>query len=82
VSLSNPNVVYAGSGEGLQRPDLSTGDGVYRSTDAGKTWINTGLKDAKQIGGLAIDPKNENRVFVAAFRATGSPIGACKHQWA
>src|SRR5579863_3791556 len=53
VAPSNPNVVYAGSGEGIQRPDLSVGDGVYKSTDAGKTWVNTGLKDAQQIGGLA-----------------------------
>jgi photosystem II stability/assembly factor-like uncharacterized protein len=73
VAISNPNVLYAGSGEGLQRPDLSTGDGVYRSADGGKTWMNTGLKDAKQIGGLAIDPRNENRVFVAAL---GHPYGA------
>ena len=47
VALSNPNVIYAGSGEGLQRPDLSVGNGIYKSTDAGKTWINTGLKDQK-----------------------------------
>ena len=72
VSPSNPNVIYVGSGEGLQRPDLSVGDGVYKSTDGGKTWINTGLKDAQQIGGMAIDPKNENRVFVAAL---GHPYG-------
>ncbi len=72
VAPSNPNVIYVGSGEGLQRPDLSVGDGIYKSTDAGKTWINIGLKDAQQIGGLAIDPKNENRVFVAAL---GHPYG-------
>ncbi|MGE5108514.1 MAG: WD40/YVTN/BNR-like repeat-containing protein, partial [Sphingobacteriales bacterium] len=73
VSPSNPNVIYVGSGEGVQRPDLSVGDGVYKSSDGGKTWINTGLKDAQQIGGLAIDPKNENIVFAAAL---GHPYGA------
>ncbi len=73
VSPSNPNVLYVGSGEGLQRPDLSVGDGIYKSTDAGKTWSNIGLKNAQQIGGLAIDPKNENRLFVAAL---GHPYGA------
>src|SRR5215213_2574473 len=73
VAPSNPNVLYVGSGEGLQRPDLSVGDGIYKSTDAGKTWVNLGLKDAQQIGGLAIDPTNENRVFVAAL---GHPYGA------
>jgi len=72
VAPSNPNVVYAGSGEGIQRPDLSVGDGVYKSVDAGKTWVNTGLKDAQQIGGLAVDPNNENKVFVAAL---GHPYG-------
>ncbi len=73
VSPSNPNVLYVGSGEGLQRPDLSVGDGIYKSIDAGKTWTNVGLKNAQQIGGLAIDPKNENRLFVAAL---GHPYGA------
>ncbi len=73
VSPSNPNVIYVGSGEGLQRPDLCVGDGIYKSTDGGKTWTNMGLKDAQQIGGLAIDPTNENRVFVAAL---GHPYGA------
>jgi len=72
VSPSNPNVIYVGSGEGLQRPDLSVGDGMYKSTDAGKTWTHTGLKNAQQIAGLAIDPANENRVFVAAL---GHPYG-------
>src|SRR5205814_7678945 len=72
VAPSNPNVIYVGSGEGLQRPDLSVGDGIYKSTDAGKTWSHLGLTDAQQIGGLAIDPKNENKVFVAAL---GHPYG-------
>ena len=73
VAPSNPDVIYVGSGEGLQRPDLCVGDGIYKSTDGGKTWSNMGLKDAQQIGGLAIDPTNENRLFVAAL---GHPYGA------
>ena len=72
VAPSNPNVIYVGSGEGLQRPDLSVGNGMYKSTDAGKTWAHLGLDNVQQIGGLAIDPKNENRVFVAAL---GHPYG-------
>ena len=72
VSESNPNVIYVGCGEGIQRPDLSIGDGVYKSTDAGKTWKNMGLKDGQQIGDIIIDPKNENRIFVAVL---GHPYG-------
>ena len=72
VAPSDPNVVYVGSGEGLHRPDLSTGDGFYKSTDAGKTWTNLGLKDAQQIPNLAVDPKDPNRLFVAAL---GHPYG-------
>ena len=72
VAESNPNVVYVGCGEGIQRPDLSVGDGVYKSTDAGKTWQNMGLSDGQQIGDIVIDPKNENRVFVAVL---GHPYG-------
>src|SRR5271168_4334211 len=73
VAESEPNVVYVASGEGLQRPDLSTGDGVYKSTDAGKTWIHLpGLRDGQQIGQVAIDPKDANKVFVAV---TGHPYG-------
>jgi photosystem II stability/assembly factor-like uncharacterized protein len=72
VSLSDPETVYVGSGEGLQRPDLSTGDGVYKSTDGGATWTHLGLSDGQQIGQIAIDPKDANRVFVAV---TGHPYG-------
>ncbi|GAC1425149.1 MAG: hypothetical protein NVSMB67_26530 [Flavisolibacter sp.] len=72
IAPSNPEVLYVGSGEGLQRPDLSVGKGIYKSVDGGKTWTPMGLSGAQQIGGLAIDPTNENRVFVAAL---GHPYG-------
>jgi photosystem II stability/assembly factor-like uncharacterized protein len=72
VAPSDPNVVYAGSGEGLHRPDLSTGDGVYRSADGGKTWTHLGLRDAQQIPRIDVDPRSADRVFVAAL---GHPYG-------
>ena len=72
VAPSNPNIVYVASGEGLQRPDLSTGDGIYKSTDAGKTWTHLGLRDAQQIPQLVVDPRDPNRIFVAAL---GHPYG-------
>ena len=72
VAPSNPNVVYAGSGEGLQRPDLSTGDGVYKSSDAGRTWQHLGLRDGQQIPMIAVDPRDPNRVWVAVL---GHPYG-------
>ena len=77
VSESNPNIVWAACGEGIQRPDLSIGDGVYKSTDAGKTWTNMGLHDGQQIGGIIIDPNNENRIFVAIL---GHPYGPNKER--
>ena len=77
VAPSNPNVVYVGSGEGIQRPDLSIGNGLYKSVDAGATWTNMGLHDAQQIGGISIDPNNENRIFVAAL---GHPYGPNKER--
>jgi len=72
VAPSNPNVIYVGSGEGLRRPDLSTGDGIYKSTDAGKTWQHLGLRDGQQITSILIDPQDPNRVFVAVL---GHPYG-------
>jgi photosystem II stability/assembly factor-like uncharacterized protein len=72
VAPSNPKIIYVGSGEGLQRPDLAVGDGVYKSMDAGKTWTHLGLHDAQQITAIVIDPKNADRVFVAA---QGHPYG-------
>src|SRR5262245_18296940 len=73
VAPSNPDILYVGSGEGLQRPDLSTGDGIYKSTDAGKTWTHLGLRDGQQIGAIIVDPRNPDRVFVAVL---GHPYGA------
>src|SRR6202167_4774282 len=72
VAPSDPNIIYVGSGEGLQRPDLSTGDGMYKSADAGKTWKHLGLRDGQQISGIAIDPRDPNRVFAAVL---GHPYG-------
>ena len=72
VSPSDPNVVYVGSGEGLHRPDLSVGDGIYKSTDAGKTWTHLGLRNGQQIPELAVDPKDPNTVFAAV---AGHPYG-------
>ncbi|HUI56027.1 MAG TPA: hypothetical protein VLY04_13720 [Bryobacteraceae bacterium] len=72
VAPSNPNILYVGSGEGLQRPDLSVGDGMYKSTDGGKTWRHLGLRDGQQIPAILIDPANPNRLFVAVL---GHPYG-------
>jgi len=72
VAPSNPNVVYAGSGEGLRRPDLSVGDGIYKSTDAGAHWQHLGLRDGQQISALAVDPANPDRLFAAVM---GHPYG-------
>jgi len=72
VAPSNPDIIYVGSGEGLRRPDLSVGDGIYKSTDGGKTWQHLGLRDAQQIGCILVDPKDPNRLFVAAL---GHPYG-------
>jgi photosystem II stability/assembly factor-like uncharacterized protein len=72
VAPSNPNILYVGSGEGLQRPDLAVGDGFYKSVDAGKTWTHLGLRDAQQITAIVVDPKNPDRVFVAV---QGHPYG-------
>ncbi|HEY6185824.1 MAG TPA: hypothetical protein VIW67_26515, partial [Terriglobales bacterium] len=77
VAPSDPNVVYVGSGEGLHRPDLSVGDGIYRSNDGGKTWTHLGLRDGQQIPQLAVDPKDPNKVFAAV---AGHPYGPNKER--
>ncbi len=77
VASSDPNVIYVGSGEGLHRPDLSVGNGVYKSTDAGKTWTHLGLVDGQQIPAIAVDPRDPNRVFAAVL---GHPYGPSKER--
>ncbi|MFI5233297.1 MAG: WD40/YVTN/BNR-like repeat-containing protein [Gemmatimonadales bacterium] len=72
VAASNPNVIYVGSGAGIVRPDLSVGDGVYKSTDAGKTWRHLGLRESQMIAMIDVDPKDPNRLFVAVL---GHPYG-------
>ena len=77
VAPSSPDTIYVGSGEGLRRPDLSVGDGIYKSTDGGRTWQHLGqrdgaLRDAQQIASILVDPKDPNRLFVAA---QGHPYG-------
>ena len=72
VAASDSNVVYVASGEGLRRPDLSVGDGIYRSTDAGKTWQHLGLRDGQQIPALAVDRHDSSKLFAAVL---GHPYG-------
>ncbi len=72
LAPSNPDIVYVGSGEGLQRPDLSTGNGIYRSADAGRTWTHLALRDGQQIPQIAVDPRNPDRLFAAVL---GHPYG-------
>jgi photosystem II stability/assembly factor-like uncharacterized protein len=77
VAPTDPNVVYVTSGEGLHRPDLSTGDGIYKSTDAGATWTHLGLRDGQQIPQIAVDPRDPSRLFVAVL---GHPYGSSQER--
>src|SRR3954462_2449883 len=72
VAPSDPNIIYVGSGAGIIRPDLSTGDGMYKSSDAGKTWTHLGLRESQMIAQIDVDPKNPDRLFVAVL---GHPYG-------
>src|SRR5918999_4129474 len=73
VAPSNPNIVWAGTGEAWTVRDMDMmGDGIYKSTDAGETWTRTGLEETGRIGTIVIHPKNENIVLACALgRATG-----------
>jgi photosystem II stability/assembly factor-like uncharacterized protein len=72
IAPSNPDIIYVGSGEGLQRPDLSVGDGIYKSQDGGKTWEHLGLRDGLQIASILIHPNDPDRLWVAVL---GHPYG-------
>jgi photosystem II stability/assembly factor-like uncharacterized protein len=72
LAPSDPRVVYVGMGEADIRSNFSHGDGVYKSVDAGKTWAHIGLADSRQIGRIAVHPRDPNVAFVAAL---GSPFG-------
>jgi photosystem II stability/assembly factor-like uncharacterized protein len=72
VSPTHPNVLYVGSGEGLHRPDLGVGDGIFRSADGGKTWRHVGLPDVQQVGRLVVHPTDPDTVLVAGM---GHPYG-------
>ncbi|HEY4971726.1 MAG TPA: hypothetical protein VII35_17660 [Steroidobacteraceae bacterium] len=73
VAPSDPSIIYVASGEGLARPDLSVGNGIYRSSDAGLNWTHLALDDAQQIPDLAVDPRDPNRLYAAVL---GHPYGA------
>jgi len=73
VSPSDPNIIYVGTGEGLHRPDLSVGDGMFKSTDGGKSWSHIGLSDVQQVGRVVVHPTNPEIVFAAGL---GHPYGA------
>src|SRR4051812_17227213 len=72
VAPSNPSIIYVGTGAGIIRPDLAIGDGMYKSTDAGRTWQHLGLRDSQMIAAIAVDPGNADRLFVAVL---GHPYG-------
>jgi photosystem II stability/assembly factor-like uncharacterized protein len=72
VAPSDPTIIYVASGEGLHRPDLSVGNGIYRSADSGLTWTHLALDDAQQIPDLAVDPRDPNRLYAAVL---GHPYG-------
>src|SRR5215207_3441782 len=73
VSWSNPEILYVGTGEGLHRPDLGVGDGIFKSIDGGRSWRHVGLGDVQQVGRLVVHPTNPDIVFVAGL---GHPYGA------
>ena len=72
VAPSDPKIIYVASGEGLHRPDLSVGNGIYRSNDGGESWTHLALDDSQQIPSIAVDPRDANRVYAAVL---GHPYG-------
>ena len=72
LAPSNPRVLYVGTGEADMRSDIAQGNGAYKSTDGGRTWSHIGLADTQQIGRIVVDPRDPDRVFLAAL---GHPYG-------
>lgn len=75
IDPNNTNVVWIGTGENNHQRAIGYGNGVYKSEDGGRSWKNMGLKESRQIGGIAIDPRNSNIVFVAAEGSIWGPGG-------
>ncbi len=67
LAPSDPKILYVGTGESDMRSDIAQGDGVYKSTDAGKTWKHIGLRDSQQIARILVHPRNPELVYVAAL---------------
>jgi photosystem II stability/assembly factor-like uncharacterized protein len=67
IAPAKPEVIYVGTGEADMRSDIAQGDGMYKSTDAGKTWTHVGLADSQQVGKILVDPRDANTVLVAAL---------------
>jgi photosystem II stability/assembly factor-like uncharacterized protein len=81
IDPSNPNVVWVGTGENNNQNNVIYGDGIYKSEDGGSSWKNMGLKESRQIGGIVVDPKDGNIVYVAAYgpsRISGGDRGIFK----
>lgn len=72
VSASHPDIIYVGTGEGLHRPDLAVGDGLFKSEDGGTSWKHIGLDDIQQVSRVIVHPTDPNTVFVAGL---GHPYG-------
>lgn len=75
IDARNPETIWVGTGEANNQRSVGYGDGIYRSDDAGKSWHNLGLKSSEQIGRIAIDPRDSNVVYAAAYGPLWSPGG-------
>src|SRR5258706_9282183 len=73
VAPSKPDVIYVGTGEADMRSDISVGNGIYKSTDAGKTWRNIGLRDSQQIARIIVHPANPDVIYVAVLGHAYAP---------
>ena len=79
VAPSDPNIIYVGTGAGIIRPDLATGDGIYKSTDAGKTWTHLGLRDSQMIATIDVDPRDPEPAVRRRARPSVRPERRARH---